>query len=443
MRREFRHRATWTVGLLILTLGSACGGDTPLTLTEATQSQQTIRPGERVRFDVRYSAEEASKVRLVWESNFGRAVGGPGHITGANAGTAFAHVQAPGCLREGLIPTITVAMEDSLEPGAAHSFTLTPVEFPPCTWTSAGAVGNFGLGRMVVLPSGKVMLAGGESPFVQLYEPSTQQWTIGARMLEPRLGLALVVLPSGKVLAAGGRGELGTALASAELYDPASDTWTPTGSMTRGVRSANALVLSSGKVLLTSDLVTEIYDPATGTWTASSSVTGGTEPLVEVSSGAVLQLTEGLSRVLLYVPRDDSWYVGRSMNKVRGKCTVTPLLGGLVLVTGGDAEGSAELYEPDMVWSSIGVWRSTGRMIEPRYGHTATRLASGKVLVTGGTSDPEGLKPLATSELYDPLTGTWSPAGAMEQFIANHHAALLPSGEVLVVGGATAELYRP
>jgi hypothetical protein len=31
----------------------------------------------------------------------------------------------------------------------------------------------------------------------------------------------------------------------------------------------------------------------------------------------------------------------------------------------------------------------------------------------------------------------------MEQFIANHHAALLPSGEVLVVGGAMAELYRP
>ncbi|HLL06708.1 MAG TPA: kelch repeat-containing protein [Myxococcaceae bacterium] len=436
MRRELRQPATWAAGLLILTLISACGDMSPA-ITEATQSQETIRPGERVRFDVRYSAEDALRVRLVWKTNFGRAVGEAGSTTGGTAGSAYVHFEGPGCLREGLIPTITVTMGDSLAPEATHSFTLTPLEFPPCTWTSAGSVGNFGLGGMVVLPSGKVMMAGGSSPFVQLYEPSTQQWTIVARMLQPRLGLALVVLPSGKVLAAGGYTEMGTPLASAELYDPASDTWTATGSMTRSGRSASALVLPSGKVLLTSNFGSEVYDPATGTWTATRGQGGGEGPLVQLSSGAVLKLTDGQASVQLYAPNTDSWGSGQPMNKVRGRSAVTPLLGGKILVVGGDAEGSAELYDPVTGWSS------TGRMIQPRHGHTATLLASGKVLVTGGTSDPENRKPLSTSELYDPLTGTWSPAGAMEQYRVGHHAALLPSGEVLVVGGATAELYRP
>lgn len=435
MRCELRHRATWAAGLLILTLITACGDMSPA-ITEATQSQQTIRPRERVRFDVRYSAEEASKVRLVWKTNFGQRAGDGGSSTGGPTGTAFVHFEGPGCLREGLIPTITVTMGDSLEPAATHSFTLTPVDFPPCTWTSAGSVGNFGLGGMVVLPSGKVMMAGGSSPFVQLYEPSTQQWTIVARMLEPRMGLALVVLPSGKVLAAGGYRDVGVTLTSAELYDPATDTWTSTGSMTRGGRLASALVLPSGKVLLTGSSGSEVYDPATGTWTATPGHGGGEGPLVQLSSGAVLKLTDGVASVQLYDFNTDSWGSGQPMNQIRHRSAVTPLFGGKVLVTGGD-EGSAELY--DLVTG----WSSTGRMLEPRYGHTATRLASGKVLVTGGTSDLENRRPLSTSELYDPLTGTWSPAGAMEQYLVGHHATLLPSGEVLVVGGATAELYRP
>ena len=54
------------------------------------------------------------------------------------------------------------------------------------------------------------------------------------------------------------------------------------------------------------------------------------------------------------------------------------------------------------------VWVSTGSMSTPRYAHTATPLSSGKVLVTGG-QDNSGI--LATAELYDPATGSWSPTG--------------------------------
>ena len=53
---------------------------------------------------------------------------------------------------------------------------------------------------------------------------------------------------------------------------------------------------------------------------------------------------------------------------------------------------SAELYDP-----SSGTWSPTGGMLKARSGHTATLLADGTVLVTGG-----GGSALVTAELYDP-----------------------------------------
>jgi hypothetical protein len=64
---------------------------------------------------------------------------------------------------------------------------------------------------------------------------------------------------------------------------------------------------------------------------------------------------------------------------------------------------------------------------------TATLLPSGKVLVVGGADSNS--EPLATTELYDPATDTWSQAPDMTFPRTQHIAALLPSGQVLVAGG--------
>ena len=91
-------------------------------------------------------------------------------------------------------------------------------------------------------------------------------------------------------------------------------------------------------------------------------------------------------------------------------------------------------------------------MQNQRVGHTATVLANGKVLVTGGWSD----KGLTTAELYDPATGSFVKARSMLGPRTSHTATLLANGKVLIAGGhdgskspelgaaaTTAELYNP
>src|SRR6266581_4819555 len=54
-------------------------------------------------------------------------------------------------------------------------------------------------------------------------------------------------------------------------------------------------------------------------------------------------------------------------------------------------------------------WSPTGSMATARYYHTATPLPDGRVLVAGGYGGSFGI--LASAEIYDPASGTWSPTG--------------------------------
>jgi hypothetical protein len=88
----------------------------------------------------------------------------------------------------------------------------------------------------------------------------------------------------------------------------------------------------------------------------------------------------------------------------------------------------------DVVTSSnLHGFQPTGDMGSKRAAHTATLLANGKVLVTGGFNSTDVL---ATAELFDPATGTFTPTGAMTTARFSHTATLLANGKVLVTGGS-------
>jgi N-acetylneuraminic acid mutarotase len=143
------------------------------------------------------------------------------------------------------------------------------------------------------------------------------------------------------------------------------------------------------------------------------------------------------------------------MNIARQYHTATLLQNGQVLIAGGVIDtptdsvyaiASAELYNP-----TTGTWTTTGSLNHERYNFTATLLPNGQVLIAGGE---DNVNYTSTAELYNPATGTWTYTGSMHNTRTLHSAVLLNSGKVLVAGGILcsysgnigcnlAEIYTP
>lgn len=141
---------------------------------------------------------------------------------------------------------------------------------------------------------------------------------------------------------------------------------------------------------------------------------------------------------ILRPARPAIWTVTGSMVEAhRSGHTATLLLDGRVLAVGGGQNFSgifdlatAELYDP-----RTRTWTSTAPMTDVRWGHTATLLPNGRVLVAGGQPDGGGSESWASAVIYDPDTGTWQPSAPMLVARTGHTATLLPNGQVLVSGG--------
>ncbi len=150
----------------------------------------------------------------------------------------------------------------------------------------------------------------------------------------------------------------------------------------------------------------------------------------------------------------NSWRPTGSLSKPHTHHTATLLPTGKVLVAGGGDfayDPTTELYDP-----ALGTWSLTGSLNIGRYDATSTLLSNGTVLMTGGIVAVPGAQQAewqATTELYDPATGTWSLAPSLNTGRSNHTAVLLKNGTVLVNGGydndntepklASTELYGP
>jgi hypothetical protein len=311
-------------------------------------------------------------------------------------------------------------------------------------------------------------------------------FTFTGSMNVARSSFTATLLPNGLVLLAGGYGgPVGNpnALASAELYNPATGTFTLTGNLNVARYSHTATLLPNGLVLIaggsyvatgvgggTRSLSSaELYNPATGTFTLTGSMnaTRAWETATLLPSGLVL-ITGGwtsstyttLASAELYNPAKGTFALTGNMTTARDGQTATLLPNGLVLIAGGcDSSGcgnsgpslaSAELYNP-----ATGTFTLTGSMTMTRGQQTATLLPDGLVLIAGGEEYSDGNETfLASAEQYNPAAGTFASTGTMSAVRVQPTATLLPIGLVLVAGGvggtfeypeslASAELYDP
>jgi hypothetical protein len=311
-----------------------------------------------------------------------------------------------------------------------------------------------------LLPDGRVLISGGGSPTLELYDPSTGTFTATGAMTASKGVGSATLLPDGRVLLIEG--------GNAELYDPSTGSVTATGSMTDGSGRA-ATLLTNGKVLISGLFNPELYDPSTGMFTIAGpyanvythddgfQTTATLLPSGEVLFAADVQYVRNYSAELYDSTTKTFRLTGMMVSFLLGR-TTTLLVNGKVLRAGGaDDFGryqKAEQYDP-----ATGKFTATGDMIMRRDSHAAVLLPDGTVLITGGggqSNDGPSLGSLAIAELYDSSTGTFTATGSMTARRQYHTATALNDGRVLITGGyysggigalygilSSAEIYTP
>ena len=328
----------------------------------------------------------------------------------------------------------------------------------------------------ITLNNGKMLIAGGVScpssatcsylNSAEIYDPIADAFSNTGSLTTARSAPA-VLLMSGKVLVAGGYTCDGSgncsSLNSVELYDPNAGTFGSAGTMTQSRTGHTMTLLNNGNVLIAGGQTctsasscnplsgAEIYDPTAGTFTATLNnmrVARVDASAVELSSGTVL-VAGGFNGNLptvteLYNPTTNRFASSTPLlNVPRFSATATLLNNGQVLLAGGSTctspgcpTNAAEIYNPTAnTFSEL-----NNEMIVSRFDHTATLTSNGQVFIAGGFSSCSSspCTSEASTEIFDPVAGTFTSGQSVANPIAGHTGNLTPNGSVVLVGGINA-----
>ncbi|MCU0658788.1 MAG: hypothetical protein MUF64_27075, partial [Polyangiaceae bacterium] len=300
------------------------------------------------------------------------------------------------------------------------------VEYPAVldpVWTSTASLAQ-DRGNMpsVLLPSGRVLVAGGRAcvssacttlDSTELFDPTTDTWSLVGNLPSPRDRFALLLL-QGKACALGG--DLGNSSSSDLLrFDEATGQWSALAPMNRVRANATAVVLQDKKTLAVFGGVDlqkpNNFDP----------VHGGTEPQIELYDGST-----------------NTWSLAGALLQGRFWATSSLLADGRVLTAGGTKCSNcgpmpkAEVYDPVSKSSS-----PLPDMPTARLGHETVPIvvngAPVQLAIGGGTPK---------SEYYDPAQNTWVPVGNMAENRAFFGTVQRPDGSILVAGGGNIPFFQ-
>lgn len=313
-----------------------------------------------------------------------------------------------------------------------------------------------------LLPNGKV-LSWGKSGVPQVWDPSSGQFTaVPSPVLLFCAGTTLN--ESGKVVVVGGHISNAHGLPNVTVFDPAAASWSPAGTMALGRWYPTTTTMANGDVVIL----------------AGKDQAGKQVRLPEVWSKGTLRQLTGASQSFPYYPRgfltaNGRIYVAGPQQQTRfldvsgtGRWISGPNrqygareYGAAVMyddqkilyVGGGHTTSTAEVFDLDN--PSAG-WSYTNPMASARRHANAVLLPTGQVLVVGGTGGTAGndlTKAVHAAEVWDPGTGQWTTLASNSVNRGYHTTAiLLPDARVLLSGSGNgagapnemnAELFSP
>lgn len=278
--------------------------------------------------------------------------------------------------------------------------------------------------QAVRLADGRLLLVGGCAAAscqavqrsAELYDPARGRTQAVGEMTEPRVGHNAALLPgdpAGRVLVVGGwNGE--AVSAGAERYDPATQRFEPLPAGPDVPRmDATLTPLPDGSLLL---------------------------------AGGARALNQPVAELERFDPATQRFVAAGRLGTARVHHSATPLPDGRVLIVGGQRLRRQGLASAEIVDPASGRSTPTGPLAQPRCKHAALALADGRVLVIGGSPDCGERQRHASSELFDPATGRFTPGPPLRHARYKIAGAVtrLPDGSVLVAGDAErAERWVP
>jgi N-acetylneuraminic acid mutarotase len=335
-----------------------------------------------------------------------------------------------------LLPDHTVLLVGGSDQSGATT-SISAEVFNPADNSFTGVTNFMPNGRFnhaaVALPDGAVLVVGGQAGTITYNtaaaiftaaqntdgspNPAGGTWSPAGGLPQGRQLHTATVLKDGRILVAGGQGGIPSttttnpALTTCYLYDPASQRWTKTGSMATARFNHTATLLADGRVVVI----------------GGSTIGGGITNTVEV-----------------WDPTTNAWTQQAPMLTPGGSIshTATLLPNGLVLMVGGQisvggppplpqfSSPTAELFDPTYVDNPanptvFGKWTATtGAMITPRSGHTATLVHDSvngdRVIIIGGTFNTTTPALYTRSvEAYVPATDSFVPLVSLGENAVN------------------------
>ena len=318
------------------------------------------------------------------------------------------------------------------------------------TYTEGGEMSTRFVSVLVICSS--IFSCGGSVPTPSEPPDDLTGFEYAGNLVEKRLWHTATLLNDGRLLIAGGAATdspgyvpMSMFHASTELFDPETQTSSAARSLSVARTRDMGILLQDGRVVILGAHLApvEIYDPQSGRFSAHDATLGDISTAALLPDGSIL--TYCALGVAIFDPDTGNFTSISGLDGRRGGHTATMLLDGRILIVGGgNSEGlakAAEIYDP-----TSNAFTEVGELHTERRGHKAVLLQDGTVLVIGGSkgvpdSTPE---PVTAAEIYDPATGTFSPAGT-PGITPIWAAAVLRKGDVFLIGGEDGNvvLYDP